>query len=424
MVDGCSRWQTFYKIILPLVGPGLIATGVYGWILAWNEFVLANTLLLDNSKQTSMVYLLRLPVQPDARRRLRRADGRGHADRAAGRRAVRDLPEPDLGRAHRRRGEGLMHGRHRASTSAARRIKAARVAADGDRARDRVDCPTPARRRDSTAAVGRSPRRCATTTPSPSASSLPGVLDRATASCAVAANLRLARRAAARPARRRPRRCRSCSSHDVAAAALAESAQRHRRRRCSSSGSAPASARRTSSTARRARRDRAGRRARPRPGARRTASRARAGSAAASRPTRPPPRSPAATSRARRAAARRRPRSSRGSAPTRSPRGVGARPSTRSALALATDGAACSTRRGSCSAAGWPRPATRCSTRCAAALPARLTWRPAPPLVPARGSAPDAGHLGAALLAWRRSRRAARRQEGAPHDRPRPARAS
>jgi N,N'-diacetylchitobiose transport system permease protein len=64
MVDGCSRWQTFYKIILPLVAPGLIATGVYGWILAWNEFVLANTLLLDNNKQTSMIYLLIFQSSP------------------------------------------------------------------------------------------------------------------------------------------------------------------------------------------------------------------------------------------------------------------------------------------------------------------------------------------------------------------------
>src|SRR6478672_5355725 len=64
MVDGCSRWQTFYKIILPLVAPGLIATGVYSWILAWNEFVLANTLLLDNSKQTAMVYLLVFQSSP------------------------------------------------------------------------------------------------------------------------------------------------------------------------------------------------------------------------------------------------------------------------------------------------------------------------------------------------------------------------
>jgi N,N'-diacetylchitobiose transport system permease protein len=64
MVDGCTRWQTFYKIILPLVAPGLIATGVYAWILAWNEFVLANTLLLDNNKQTAMVYLLVFQSSP------------------------------------------------------------------------------------------------------------------------------------------------------------------------------------------------------------------------------------------------------------------------------------------------------------------------------------------------------------------------
>ena len=64
LVDGCSRWQTFHKIILPLVAPGLIATGVYGWILAWNEFVLANTLLLSNSKQTAMIYLLVFQSSP------------------------------------------------------------------------------------------------------------------------------------------------------------------------------------------------------------------------------------------------------------------------------------------------------------------------------------------------------------------------
>jgi N,N'-diacetylchitobiose transport system permease protein len=64
MVDGCSRFETFYRIILPLVAPGLIATSVYGWILAWNEFVLANTLLLDNTKQTSMIYLLVFQSSP------------------------------------------------------------------------------------------------------------------------------------------------------------------------------------------------------------------------------------------------------------------------------------------------------------------------------------------------------------------------
>lgn len=64
MIDGCSRMQAFYKVLLPLIAPGLIATGVYGWILAWNEFVLANTLLVDNNKQTAMIYLLVFQSSP------------------------------------------------------------------------------------------------------------------------------------------------------------------------------------------------------------------------------------------------------------------------------------------------------------------------------------------------------------------------
>jgi N,N'-diacetylchitobiose transport system permease protein len=44
LVDGCSRWQTFYKIILPLVGPGLVAASIYGFIQTWNEFIIINTI--------------------------------------------------------------------------------------------------------------------------------------------------------------------------------------------------------------------------------------------------------------------------------------------------------------------------------------------------------------------------------------------
>jgi N,N'-diacetylchitobiose transport system permease protein len=44
LVDGCTRWQTFYKIILPLVGPGLVAASIYGFIQCWNEFIIINTL--------------------------------------------------------------------------------------------------------------------------------------------------------------------------------------------------------------------------------------------------------------------------------------------------------------------------------------------------------------------------------------------
>jgi N,N'-diacetylchitobiose transport system permease protein len=57
MVDGCTRWGAFFRIILPLSLPGLISTGVYAWIQAWNEFVVVNTLISSNGKRTSMVWL-------------------------------------------------------------------------------------------------------------------------------------------------------------------------------------------------------------------------------------------------------------------------------------------------------------------------------------------------------------------------------
>lgn len=38
-IDGAGAYRTFYSIILPNLRPGLIATGVYAFILAWNEFL-------------------------------------------------------------------------------------------------------------------------------------------------------------------------------------------------------------------------------------------------------------------------------------------------------------------------------------------------------------------------------------------------
>ena len=57
MVDGCSRWQTFFRIILPLIGPGLVATSVYGCIQIWNEWLVIYTINVDNKKQNLMVWL-------------------------------------------------------------------------------------------------------------------------------------------------------------------------------------------------------------------------------------------------------------------------------------------------------------------------------------------------------------------------------
>jgi multiple sugar transport system permease protein len=41
LIDGCNRKQAFFKIVLPLTIPGIIATGSYIFITAWNEFVFA-----------------------------------------------------------------------------------------------------------------------------------------------------------------------------------------------------------------------------------------------------------------------------------------------------------------------------------------------------------------------------------------------
>ena len=57
MIDGCTRAQVFWRIILPLTGPGLVATSVYGFIQAWNEFIIVNT-LNSPAKQNLMAWLL------------------------------------------------------------------------------------------------------------------------------------------------------------------------------------------------------------------------------------------------------------------------------------------------------------------------------------------------------------------------------
>ena len=57
MVDGSSRLGAFARILLPLVAPGLVATSVFAFITVWNEYIFANVLLQDQSKQTLTVWL-------------------------------------------------------------------------------------------------------------------------------------------------------------------------------------------------------------------------------------------------------------------------------------------------------------------------------------------------------------------------------
>ena len=49
-IDGASRFRAFLLIVMPLSSPGIIATAIYSFILAWNEYVYALTFLNDQSR--------------------------------------------------------------------------------------------------------------------------------------------------------------------------------------------------------------------------------------------------------------------------------------------------------------------------------------------------------------------------------------
>ena len=57
MIDGCSRFQAFLRVTFPLLAPGLVATGVFGFIQAWNEFTLALVVMTRGDKRTLPVWL-------------------------------------------------------------------------------------------------------------------------------------------------------------------------------------------------------------------------------------------------------------------------------------------------------------------------------------------------------------------------------
>jgi N,N'-diacetylchitobiose transport system permease protein len=56
-MDGCSRTRAFFSVTFPLLAPGLVATGVFGFIQAWNDFTLALVVMTSPDKQTLPVWL-------------------------------------------------------------------------------------------------------------------------------------------------------------------------------------------------------------------------------------------------------------------------------------------------------------------------------------------------------------------------------
>ncbi len=51
-IDGCNQFQAFYKVILPLAAPALVITGLFSFMTAWSEYIVAAQILQDSNLWT------------------------------------------------------------------------------------------------------------------------------------------------------------------------------------------------------------------------------------------------------------------------------------------------------------------------------------------------------------------------------------
>ncbi|MBP0583324.1 carbohydrate ABC transporter permease [Labrys sp. LIt4] len=51
-IDGCSRLGFIWRVLLPLTAPGILATSVFAFVAAWNEFMFGYVLINDDARRT------------------------------------------------------------------------------------------------------------------------------------------------------------------------------------------------------------------------------------------------------------------------------------------------------------------------------------------------------------------------------------
>lgn len=56
-IDGCGRFRAFFEVIFPVAKPGIFATSLYCFLMAWDEFMYANTFISTVGKKTVQVGL-------------------------------------------------------------------------------------------------------------------------------------------------------------------------------------------------------------------------------------------------------------------------------------------------------------------------------------------------------------------------------
>jgi multiple sugar transport system permease protein len=55
MIDGCTAFAAFRKVLLPLAAPGVFTTAIIAFIATWNEFIIAVTMINNEALQTATV---------------------------------------------------------------------------------------------------------------------------------------------------------------------------------------------------------------------------------------------------------------------------------------------------------------------------------------------------------------------------------
>ncbi len=106
-IDGASEWGIFFRVMLPLARAGVGTVVILQFLSIWNEFIYANVLLQDPSKQPLQPVIFNLVGQfntnwPSLHRRAHHGDYPGGPGVRAHAEAIRRRPDPG-------RGQGLIH---------------------------------------------------------------------------------------------------------------------------------------------------------------------------------------------------------------------------------------------------------------------------------------------------------------------------
>ena len=63
MIDGCTRWQAFWKVEFPLAKSGLASAAIFAFLTSWNEYALASQLTRTTASKTMPVGLMDFTAQ-------------------------------------------------------------------------------------------------------------------------------------------------------------------------------------------------------------------------------------------------------------------------------------------------------------------------------------------------------------------------